>query len=266
VARVDDVSARVERLELPWSEFGTDPYGISKRHLKRALSMFQPLYKHYFKVQTHGLEHIPKHGRAMLVGNHSGGIALDGAITIASCFFELEPPRLAQAMTDRFIARSPFSSLWSNRLGHFNGLPEHAIRLLEEDRLLLVFPEGAKGTAKLFAQRYDLVDFGTGFMRLAMRAKAPILPFAFLGGGEAIPTVHNSKRLGKLFGAPYVPITPYLLALPLPVQLDLHVSEPMWFEGSGNEDDKVVQDCVDQVKARIAGLLEAGYKTRRGEP
>jgi 1-acyl-sn-glycerol-3-phosphate acyltransferase len=261
---VDEVSARVDRLELPWSEFGTDPYGISKRHLTQAFSLLRPIYKHYFKVQTHGLEHIPKHGRAMLVGNHSGGVALDGAITAAACFYELEPPRLAQAMTDRFVNKSPFGSLWSNRLGHFTGLPEHAIRLLEEDRLLLVFPEGAKGTAKLFSERYDLVDFGTGFVRLAMKAKAPIVPFAFLGGGEAIPTVHNSKRLGALFGAPYVPITPYLLTLPLPVQLDLYVSEPMWFEGSGNEDDKVVQDCVDQVKARIAGLLDAGYKKRRG--
>ena len=260
----DEVRARVERLELPWSEFGTDPYGISKRHLRRAFSLMRPIYKHYFKVQTHGLEHIPHSGRAMLIGNHSGGIALDGAITIAACFFELEPPRLAQAMTDRFVNQSPFSSLWSNRLGHFTGLPEHALRLLEEDRLLLVFPEGAKGTAKLFNQRYDLVDFGTGFMRLAMRAKSPIVPFAFLGGGEAIPTVHNSKRLGQLIGAPYVPITPYLLTLPLPVQLDLHVSEPMVFEGSGNEDDKVVQDCVDKVKARIAGLIDAGYKKRRG--
>jgi len=261
---VDEVRARVDRLELPWSEFGTDPYGVSKRHLTQALSFFRPIYKHYFKVKTHGLEHIPKRGRAMLVGNHSGGVALDGAITAAACFFELEPPRLAQAMTDRFVNQSPFGSVWANRLGHFTGLPEHAIRLLEEDRLLMVFPEGAKGTAKLFGERYDLVDFGTGFIRLAMRAKAPIVPFGFLGGGEAIPTVHNSKRLGRFFGAPYVPLTSYLLALPLPVQLDLFVSEPMWFEGTGNEEDKVVQDCVDQVKARIAGLLDAGYKERRG--
>lgn len=263
---MDDISARVSRLELPWNEFGTDPYGISKRHLVQAFTLAKPVYQHYFKVRTEGLQHIPARGRAMLVGNHSGGIALDGAITIAACFFELEPPRLAQAMADKFINRSPFGSLWSSRLGHFTGLPEHAIRLLEEDRLLVVFPEGARGTAKLFRERYDLVDFGTGFVRLAMRAKAPIVPFAFLGGGEAVPTIRNSKRLGKLLGAPYVPLTPYVLPLPLPVTVDLHVSEPMWFEGTGNEDDRVVQDCVDQVKARIKDMLDAGYRQRRGLP
>lgn len=261
---MDDISARVARLELPWNEFGTDPYGISQRHLVRAFTILKPFYEHYFKVRTSGLSNIPARGRAMLVGNHSGGIAIDGAITIAACFFDLEPPRLVQGMADKFINRSPFSSLWSSRLGQFTGLPEHALRLLSEDRLLLVFPEGARGTAKLFRERYDLVDFGTGFMRLAMRAKAPILPFAFLGGGEAVPTIRNSKRLGKLLGAPYVPLTPYVLPLPLPVTVDLHVSEPMWFEGTGNEDDRVVQENVDKVKARIAGMLDVGYKQRLG--
>ena len=58
------------------------------------------------------------------------------------------------------------------------GLPEHAVRLLEDDRLLLVFPEGARGTAKLFKDRNSLVRFGTGFMRLALQTGTPIVPTA----------------------------------------------------------------------------------------
>jgi 1-acyl-sn-glycerol-3-phosphate acyltransferase len=108
-----------------------------------------------------------------------------------------------------------------NRTGNLTGLPEHAERLLEDDRLLMVFPEGARGTAKLYRERHSLVDFGTGFVRLAMKTKTPIVPFGFIGGGEAIPTIVNSYALGKLFGAPYVPITPYLFALPLPVSLEV---------------------------------------------
>src|SRR5205823_1078265 len=108
-------------------------------------------------------------------------------------------------------------------------LPEHAIRLLEDDRLLLVFPEGARGTAKLYRERYSLVGFGTGFMRLALQTRTPIVPFAFLGGGEAIPTITNSYALGKLFGAPYVPVTPYLVAVPLPVRLEIRYAPAMTF-------------------------------------
>ena len=116
-------------------------------------------------------------------------------MVIASCFLEMNPPRLAQGMVDKFINEFPFASLWSNKTGQFTGLPEHAIRLLEEDRLLMVFPEGARGTAKLWKERYSLVDFGTGFMRLALKTKTPIIPFGFLGGGDAIPTI--STRSGS---------------------------------------------------------------------
>src|SRR5262249_23686404 len=161
-------------------------------------------------------------GRAMLVGNHSGGVALDGAMTHASMFFDMNPPRLAQGMAEKFLNQVPFFSQFTNRLGHFTGLPEHAVRLLEDGRLLMVFPEGARGTAKLYPERHSLVQFGTGFMRLAMKTKTPIVPFAFIGGGEAIPTIMNSNALGKLVGAPYVPITPYLVTVPLPVRLAIY--------------------------------------------
>jgi hypothetical protein len=99
-------------------------------------------------------------------------------------------------------------------------------------------------------------------MRLAMKTRTPIVPFAFIGGGEAIPTIANAYALGKLFGAPYIPITPYFFAVPLPVKLAVHYAEPMVFTGSGNEDDAVIGGYVDQVKAKIASLIEVGRRLR----
>jgi 1-acyl-sn-glycerol-3-phosphate acyltransferase len=168
-------------------------------------------------------------------------------------------------MAEKFINTVPFFSLWTNRTGQFTGLPEHAHKLLEDDRLLMVFPEGARGTAKLYKERHSLVQFGTGFVRLALATKTPIIPFGFIGGGEAIPTVVNSYALGKLMGAPYVPITPYLVAVPLPVRLEVHFGEPIVFSGTGSEDDEVIQGYVDVVKARITALIERGLKHRKGE-
>ena len=135
-----------------------------------------------------------------------------------------------------------------------------ALRLLESERLLLVFPEGARGTAKLWKDRFSLVDFGTGFMRLALRTKSPIVPFAFLGGGDAIPTVGNLYKLGKLIGVPYLPVTPWLLPLPRPARLSVLYGEPMRVEGSGDEEDATVAGYVDRVKARIADLMEQGRR------
>jgi len=260
----ESVRERVNEIELPFNSIGIDPYGISKEYLARSFSMLGFLYRRYFSVEVFGIEHVPKRGRAMLIGNHSGGLAVDGAMVNASMFFDMSPPRLAHGMAEKFLNRLPFASLWMNRTGHFTGLPETAAKLLEDDRLLLVFPEGARGTAKLYRERHSLVQFGTGFMRLALQTRSPIVPFAFIGGGEAIPTVTNSYTLGKLVGAPYVPITPYLVALPLPVRLEIHYGEPMVFSGTGNEDDSVVGGYVEQVKQTIAGLIERGRRHREG--
>jgi 1-acyl-sn-glycerol-3-phosphate acyltransferase len=262
VEREDSVQARVERLELPFDAYGMDPYGVSKRELVRWMGLLAFFYRRYFRVRSHNIHHVPVRGRAMLVGNHSGGVAVDAAMVVASCLLELEPPRLAQGMADKFINAMPFASALTVRCGQVPGLPEHAVRLLEEERLLLVFPEGARGTAKLYPQRYELVEFGTGFMRLALQTRTPIVPFGFLGGGAAIPTVANLYRLGRALGVPYLPVTPYLLPLPLPVPLEIHYGEPMLFEGTGTEEDSVIQGYVEQVKGRIAELVEQRRRER----
>ena len=258
-----DVAERVDRLELPFNQYGLDKYGIDKGYLRGWFSFLSFVYNRYLTVTAHGVEHVPSTGRAMIVGNHSGGVALDGGMIIASLLLEMSPPRLGQGMAEIFLNRTPFVNTVLSRVGQFTGLPEHAIRLLEDDRLLLVFPEGARGTAKLYGERNSLVRFGTGFMRLALQTGTPIVPTAFIGGGEAIPTVMNLYRLGKLVGAPYVPVTPWIAPLPRPTHCQIYYSEPMVFDGDGSEEDEVIQVWVEQVRERIGALIAFGVENRR---
>lgn len=258
-----DVAEKIERLELPFNQYGLDPYGIDKGYLKRCFSFLSFIYSGWLTVDAYGIENVPDRGRAMVVGNHSGGVALDGGMIIASLMLDKAQPRLAQGMAEIFLNSTPFVSTILSRVGQFTGLPEHAVRLLEDDRLLMVFPEGARGTAKLYPARNSLVRFGTGFIRLALQTGTPIVPTAFIGGGEAIPTIANLYRLGKLVGAPYVPITPWILALPRPTSCQIYYGEPMTFEGDGSEEDSVIDAYVEQVKARIGQLIEFGVDNRR---
>lgn len=220
------------------------------------------MYRRYFYVSVEGTANVPARGRAMLVGNHSGGWAVDALMVLVSMFYELDPPRLAQGMAERFLNQVPFASMYSSKTGNFTGLPENAAHLLEDERLLMVFPEGARGTAKLYRERNTLVKFGTGFVRLAMQTKTPIVPFAFVGGGEAIPTIANLYRVGKLFGMPYLPVTKYLLPIPRPVPLQIYYGEPIVFDGTGTEDDDVINRNVEQVKMSISALLDRGVERR----
>jgi 1-acyl-sn-glycerol-3-phosphate acyltransferase len=250
-----EVLERLERLDVQFDVAGVDAYGTHRETLARALTLLGWFHRHYFQMTISGQQSVPLDGRVMLVGNHAGGYSIDAFMMLSSCFFELQRPRLAHAMADRFVARLPFLADLATKLGQLTGLPEHGERLLNDERMLLVFPEGARGTAKLYSERHSLVRFGTGFMRLALKTRTPLVPFAFLGAGEALPTFANFEGLGKLLGLPYLPLTPYLINIPLPVRLHIRFGEPMVFEGTGDETDREIEAKVELVREAIARLM-----------
>ncbi|MFO0728814.1 MAG: lysophospholipid acyltransferase family protein [Myxococcota bacterium] len=257
-----EVADRIDRLELSFGKDGYDHYGVAKDELKVFLTVLKQFYRNYFKVRSVRIQEVPERGRALLVGNHSGGLPVDAGMVLSSLILDHEPPRLAHGMVEKFVQEWPIVSTLFQRCGQFAGLPENAVRLLEDERILMVFPEGARGTGKLYRDRYRLVRFGTGFMRLALQTHAPIVPFAFVGGEEAIPVIYHAPLLAKLFRAPYVPITPYLLPLPRPVPCEIYFGAPMVFQGTGTESDEVIQGYVDQVQKRITELIDEGLAAR----
>jgi len=255
-----EVKARLERLDLPFNAYGLDPFGVSKEHLGAFFSMLGVFHKHYFRVRAFGIERVPSEGRLMFIGNHSGGLPADAGMIMASLFFDHDPPLFVHGMVEKFAQTWPVVSPWFSRLGQFSGLPEDAIRLLQANRRLMVFPEGARGTGKLYRDRYHLVKFGTGFMRVALQPKTPLVPMAFIGGEEALPTVFHARRLAKLVGAPYWPVPPYLVPMPLPLPCEIHFADPIRFDGTGNEPDEVIEGYVAQVRQSIETLIEGGRR------
>jgi len=260
--RDPEVVERIHRLDIPFNAEGYDRFGVSREHLIRFVSALKPVYRHYLRVTTFGADHVPDEGGALLIGNHSGGYAFDAAMVLCSMILEDRAPRLAHGMADKFLSRWPFANTILSRVGQFSGLPEHAARLLNDERLLMVFPEGARGTGKLYKDRYELVRFGTGFMRLALKTGKPIIPFAFVGAEEAYPTVFHLRSLARVFGAPYVPIAPQILPVPLPLACQIYLGERMNFEGTGEEPDEQVLEMVARVRNTVQRMVEQGVAAR----
>ncbi len=260
----EEILERVKATDVPWNRYGLDPFGFDQRVLAQGLTLSAWFYRHYFNVTVYDIDKVPVSGRIMLVGNHTGGLPVDGMMVGTSLILEREPPRLAHAMVERFLQDVPFITPFFRRSGQLMGLPEHAVRLLEAERALMVFPEGARGTGKLYRQKYELVRFGTGFMRLAMETGTPIVPFGFLGGVEALPVMHHSKLMARLIGAPYFPVTPYIVPLPRPFPCHIQYGDLMRFEGDGTEPDEVIVRNVEAVKDSIRGLIDEGLRKRRG--
>ncbi len=258
-----EVEERLAEVSVGLNEYGYDRWGFSPGELRRKLGLGYWLYKHYFRVKAHGIERVPQ-GRGLLIGNHSSQVAYDGIVVTLALLLEGSPPRTVRAMIEKFFQHQPFVNVFMARHGQLTGLPRNCEGLLADDHLIMVFPEGGRGGGKTYWERYELQPFGQGFMRLAMKMQAPIVPFGFIGGEEACPSLLDVKPLARLFGIPYVPLTPTIVPLPLPAKCSVYFGEPMRFAGSGNEEDSEIEGHVAEVKSVVAGLVARGLEERQG--
>src|SRR5207248_2297685 len=230
----------------------------------KAATVLRFLYRTYFRAKAFGIEHVPASGRVLLVANHSGQLPFDALVIGAACFLEPAQPRLVRAMVEFFVPTVPFASYLFSRWGQITGTPENCRRLLAADEAVLVFPEGARGISKPFSKRYQLADFGKGFVRLALETRAPIVPIAVIGAEEQAPAF-NAKPLAKLFRMPSFPIVPYppfVAAVPLPVKYRVYFGEPLVFSGDPDDDDEVLDEKVKMVRNRIQSMIHVGLRER----
>ena len=254
--------ARLEKLAPPRNELGVDPYGLDLDFLVSAMAPLLWLYRKWFRVETFGLENVPDSGRVLVVGNHSGQLPFDAAMVEVALLIDKDPPRVARALVDTWVPTLPFVSSFMARCGQIVGTPENCRRLLNAEEALLVFPEGTRGLNKPWAERYRLKDFGLGFMRLALENGAPIVPLGVVGAEEQAPALFDLKPLARLLAFPHFPITPTVLPFPLPTRYRLWFGEPMRFEGSPDDEDAVLEEKVQRVKAAITALLAKGLEAR----
>ena len=108
---------------------------------------------------------------------------------------EGQPPRPLRSMVERWVPSLPHVSTLFARLGQVLGTPENCRYLLENEEVVLVFPEGARGISKTIDKAYQLQEFGHGFMRLAMENKTPIVPVGVVGAEEQYRLYGISRRL-----------------------------------------------------------------------
>ena len=254
-------------------ESDVDEWGRSEHMRELARRLYDPVYKHWFRVEWEGLENIPTDGGALLVANHAAAIPSDAPVIMHGIETELGRPVYGLA-DDLFKGLPVVGTLWS-RTGGVPAHPDNAYRLLREQKqLVLVFPEGSKGPGKNFSQRYQLRRFGRGgFVEIAMRAGVPVVPIAVVGAEESMPTLYNMSRLAKGFGLPYFPITANMLAFgPLgavtyfPAKFKLRVLPPVHFEVTPDQprySKSRIMDESEKIRDHIQQALYDMLRKRR---
>jgi 1-acyl-sn-glycerol-3-phosphate acyltransferase len=266
----DEIARRYERLATPLNEYGYDPFGFDKETARDPALIMALAYRYWFRVESSNMDAVPDDGPVLVVANHAGNtFAWDAAMIGTALLLEADPPRLARGLGEFFLPTIPFFNEFMARAGSVVGTPENCRQLFERGECVLVFPEGARGFVKPYAQAYKLQRFGLGFMRMALQHKVPILPVGVVGSEEQSPGLADLKWLGRLFGAPAFPITitlPWLGPLgfvPLPVKFRLAFGPLMHFSGDFDAEDADLQPRVDAVKSEILRLVQIGLARRK---
>ncbi len=254
--------------------YAVDEFGFDAEWTESFLSLFKSLYRDYWRVETTGMENVPASGRALLVANHAGVLPWDGAMIKTALFVEHPHPRHVRALVASLFMGMPVLSWFLRRTGQTVGHPDDTRRLLEQDQLVLVFPEGVRGTGKPYAERYKLRRFGRGgFVSTAIRAGAPIIPVSVVGAEEIYPMIADLPIAAKLFGLPYFPVTPFwpwlgpLGMIPLPSKWRIQFHPPVHVEEhprEAAEDQNLVMALSDQVRDTIQQGVYENLKLRRG--
>lgn len=246
-----------------------DPWGLDHKVIKSGLKVVWPLYKHYFRVRLFGAEKV-KSQPYMIVGNHTGQIAMDATLLYCAFLTEIHPPRVLRGMVERFIPTLPFFGNFFAEGGAVLGDRQNCKYLIENGESLMVFPEGARGIAKNTSDYYQVQEFTKGFYRMALIHHTPIVPCAIIGCEEMYPYVYHPRWLAKRLGIPALPLSASFLlgpigVLPLPSPVDIILGDPIELprELEFDSPDKDIEPEVARIQETIQGLIRTGLKNRR---
>jgi 1-acyl-sn-glycerol-3-phosphate acyltransferase len=266
-ARLSTALDLVRLLEPPerLDRFGRDP-----RFAERLEPLIELLYAGWWRVQVHDVVRVPAAGPAIVVANHAGAVPWDALVVRHALRRDHPAQRDVRPLLEDRECDLPVFGAAAVRYGAVRASVEAAERLLAAGDVIAVFPEGSAVSRKGWRDRYRIQRFGRGgFAKVALRARAPIVPCAIVGSEEASPG-SPAAWLAERLGLPPVATSSALRVaaaalLPLPSRWTIRFGEPievLGHEAAAAEDPAVVNALVERVRATIQAMLDEGLASR----
>ena len=254
-----------------------DPEFIRAHAPKLAL-----LFERYHRTSVDGLEHVPA-GPALAVGNHNGGLMAPDMFALMVAWwrrFGVDAP--AYGLMHDLPFHLPIARDLMPRLGAVPAHPANALALLGRGAKVLVYPGGDIDAFRPWSQRHRIV-FGQrcGFIRVALRARVPIVPIVSAGAHESFRILTDGRDLVRRLGLKRLfhrlevfPITlclPWGITfgpayyLPVPVRMHLRALPPVSWPSlppEAADDEATVWRCREQVRQTMQDALDE--MTREG--
>lgn len=240
-----------------------DLFGMDKDYIRfYGKTLFKFLSEFYWRIEDRGMEYIPADGRALLVGMHRGFMPFDGVMALHTVV--KKTGRYPRFLTHPGLLKFPFLANFMTKLGGVVACQESADRVLGNDELLGIFPEGIHGAFTLYRDVYRLQGFGRdAFVKLALRHRAPIVPFVTVGSAEIFPILGKikSRRWTRYTEWPFIPITPTFPLAPVPLPSKWHTQflpsiSTDQYPPEAAEDRALVKAISREVRMRMQQALD----------
>jgi 1-acyl-sn-glycerol-3-phosphate acyltransferase/nucleoside-diphosphate-sugar epimerase len=256
--------------ELPSLEF--DDYGMDKRYIEiYGRRMFKFLHDYYWRIEVKDLHYVPRSGRAVLVGVHRGFMPWDAVMALHLIVRTFG--RYVRFLIHPGLIKFPFLFNFHTKLGGLVACQENADFVLNRDEILGIYPEGIKGAFLLYRDSYKLTKFGRDeFVKIALRHRAPIVPFVTVGSAEIFPIIKKVnwawwKRNTEWPTFPITPTWPLLPPVPLPSKWHTQFLEPLHIEEryppEAADDPEVVSAISQEVRSRMENAIGEMLRRRR---
>jgi len=243
-----------------------DDFGWERGYTDRMrATLFRFLHDNYWRVSYRGIEHVPKSGRAILVGIHRGFMPFDGTTVLYETAREVG--RYPRFLIHPCLIKPAFLADYIRRIGGVVACRDNGDRLLQAGHLVGIYPEGIEGAFTLYRDAYRLGDFGRDeYVKMALRNRAPIVPFVTLGSAEIFPIYGRIdwRWAKRYFGWPYIPVTTPVM---LPSKWHTLYLQPYpvqeWYGPEAADNPEIVGKLGAMIKARMAETLAEMLGRRR---
>jgi 1-acyl-sn-glycerol-3-phosphate acyltransferase/nucleoside-diphosphate-sugar epimerase len=248
-----------------------DDFGMDKDYIRfYGRTLFRFLSDFYWRIESRGLEHVPREGRGVLVGVHRGFMPWDGCMALH--LVVQKTGRYPRFLTHPGLLKFPFLANFMTKLGGVIAWKQSADRVLAGDELLGIFPEGIQGAFTYYKNAYQLKEFGRdAYVKMALRNRAPIVPFVTVGSAEIFPIFGKikSRTWTRYTDWPCLPLTPTFPLLPVPLPSKWHTQflPPMHIEKQyppeAEQDSGVVKAISLEVRTRMQQAIDEMLARRR---
>jgi 1-acyl-sn-glycerol-3-phosphate acyltransferase len=252
----------------PQSDLQFDDFGMDRDYIRfYGKSLFRFLSDYYWRIEERGLEHVPREGRGVLVGMHRGFMPWDGVMALH--LLVSKTGRYPRFLTHPGLLKFPFLANFMTKLGGIVASQQSADRVLQGNELLGVFPEGIHGAFTSYRKAYQLQEFGRdAFVKMALRNRAPIVPFVTVGSAEIFPIVGKVKsRLWTRYTDwPCVPLTPTFPLLPVPLPSKWHTQflPPIHIENEYPPDAERSRSVVKAISLEVRTRMQQAVNEMLG--